>query len=91
MADFGLVESFGIDGGELDGCSKQECFVLGYEFLQVCHQMNVFDIGNGHLVHSANVSRLQSAADGRNKVLTVQYLADDRSESWCLISWKHKK
>jgi hypothetical protein len=32
MAEFGLVESFDVDSGELDGLSPQMCFSLGVEW-----------------------------------------------------------
>lgn len=32
MAEFGLVEPFGIDNGELDNFERHQCFVLGVEF-----------------------------------------------------------
>lgn len=89
MAEFGLVESFQIDDGSLDGLSRQECFVLGYEFLQFCHALNSFSEGNNHLVHIANAGRLAKAAESRGKKMTVRYLSDDKSEEWCRVSWVH--
>ena len=35
MAEFGLIKSFDIDNGELDGFTPQQCFVLGYELCQI--------------------------------------------------------
>lgn len=89
MSHFGLIESFNIDDGQLDDCSKQSCFVLGYEFCQVCHKLDSFSSGNGQLIHVANLDRLRSAAAKRSKVLTVKFLQDDRSEEWCEIGWRH--
>lgn len=90
VAKFGLVESFGIDDGQLAEFSVQEAFVLGYEFCQMCHNMNVFDAGNGQLMHSANIDRVTAAAEKRGQVVTVKHLHNDASESWCEISWKRK-
>ena len=35
MASFGLFKPFGIDHGQLDGLSAQQCFVLGYELGEI--------------------------------------------------------
>jgi hypothetical protein len=35
MAEFGMVRSFDIDDGQLDGLRPQEIFVLGYELALV--------------------------------------------------------
>ena len=90
MAKFGLVESFGIDDGQLDACSQAEAFVLGYEFCQMCHSLNVFDSGNGQLMHVANVDRVTAAAKKRGQVVSVKHLHNDRSEDWCEVSWKRE-
>lgn len=90
MAEFGLVEPFGIDDGQLSEHTREEAFVLGYEFCQMCHRLNVFSQGNWQLMHSANIDRVAAAAEKRGQVVTVKHLHDDSSESWCEVSWNRK-
>lgn len=87
MAEFGLVESFGIDDGQLGACSREEAFVLGYEFCKMCNSLTLFESRNSELIHVENVERVQAAAKKRGKSLSVKHLHNDRSEGWCEVSW----
>lgn len=82
MADFGLVRSFGIDNGELDGLRPQEVFVLGYELAQVDAAMKAFRIGSTWLVHAENQQRIQAYADKLGRKVTFTWMENDVSESW---------
>lgn len=42
--EFGLIESFDIDGNQLDGLSRQDCFVLGYELASISIKGEVDEI-----------------------------------------------
>jgi hypothetical protein len=57
--EYGLVEPFDIDNGELDGVRPQQAFVLGYE---ICQLHNLLDGGPSPIsrpVHAENESRIK--------------------------------
>ena len=88
MSRYSLKESFHIDDGQLDGLSIQECFVLGYEYSQVCHKMDIFAPVRDMTVHRANIDRLNKAAEARgHSPLKVTEIPD---EHYCQISWGTK-
>lgn len=88
MSRYELKESFHIDDGQLDGLSTQECFVLGYEYSQICHKMNIFARVTGQTVHRSNVDRLNKAAEARgHSPLKITEIPD---EFYCQISWDIK-
>lgn len=84
MDDFKLVQSFGIDNGELDGMTPQECFVLGYE---LCHIHDVLARGYGHEgpVHAANRERIEDACDKAEAEYILTWMPNDTSETWMLL------
>lgn len=84
MAEFGLVKSFQIDHGELDGLRPQECFVLGYELAQVDQLLQ----GTARIrqpVHAANRSRIESSCIKSGRAYALTWLPGDVSESWLLL------
>lgn len=89
MSRYELKEPFHIDDGQLDGLSTQEYFVLGFEYSQICHKMNIFNEVSGQLVHRANVSRLYEAAKarGHTEFIVDEVVGDD---TWSRISWKQR-
>lgn len=57
---------FGIDNGELDECSSQRAFVLGYEFCQcVTLIQDADETGDGYEkpIHAESRDRVQVAAE----------------------------
>lgn len=84
MAEFGLVKSFGIDGGELDGLSPQECFVLGYELGQIDSLLKGPDEFR-QPVHAENQSRIELACKDARRKFKLTWLEGDVSESWLLL------
>jgi hypothetical protein len=63
MAEFGLLESFGIDDGELDGLSPQACFALGVEWQKYWQWSLNYKAGvalplSPQLLHAANLKRV---------------------------------
>lgn len=84
MANFGLIKSFAIDDGQLDGLSAQECFVLGYELAQVDHLLS-----SGHAirqpVHVENRERLEASCRDAERTFTISWLEGDVSESWLML------
>lgn len=87
-ADFGLVKSFNIDDGQLDGLTPQHCFVLGYELADIYWMLRT---GNAFTktVHSANADRISEACKGRE--CRLQWFATDRSETWMTLEVKQKR
>ena len=83
--EFGLVRSFNIDNGELDGETSQQCFVLGYELAQVDEALKN-PLAFARPVHSQNRERIENACKDANRTFTLRYMADDPSESWLWLS-----
>jgi hypothetical protein len=81
MAKFGLIKSFQIDNGELDGLRPQECFVLGYELAQV-DQLLKATPEIERPVHANNRSRIESACEDAGRPYQLTWLSGDVSESW---------
>ena len=84
MAEFGLIKSFQIDNGELDGLSAQETFVLGYELAQI-DQLLKATSEIRLLVHADNQERIRSACNDANREYRLTWLEGDVSESWLLL------
>lgn len=84
MCEFGLVKSFQIDDGELDGLRAQECFVLGYELAQV-DQLLKAPPEIRQPVHADNQSRIKSACEDADRPYRLTWLPGDVSESWLLL------
>lgn len=85
MADFGLIESFGVDDGELDGLSLQECFVLGYEFATITSRVDNGETEFETLIHMSNAVRLERALQEREVSTRLAFCHDDKSETWAIL------
>lgn len=84
MSDFGLLKSFGIDNGELDGLTPQQCFVLGYELAQI----DTLLAGNEEInkpFNADNRTRIESACRDSGRPFAIQWLPGDVSESWMQV------
>lgn len=81
MAEFGLVQSFDIDNGELDGQSSQQCFVLGYEFSRIVRLLKQ-DSAISRPVHAANRDRIEKSCRESGREFSLSWATDDSSESW---------
>lgn len=81
MSEFGLVKSFGIDNGELDGESPQTCFVLGYELAMIDEALKAPD-AISRLVHSQNADRIAESCKKANRQHQFIWHPDDVSEAW---------
>lgn len=81
MADFGLIKSFGVDDGELDPFSRQECFVLGYELAQVDSLLKE-GVEFSRPVHAANQQRIEDTFDKADRYCELRWMPGDSSESW---------
>lgn len=84
--EFKLIESFGIDDGELGTLSQQECFVLGYEMCSVIDRANSnpeeFDL----MIHSDNEKRVRMSMAQKGRPCIVTWEAGDVSESWLKLT-----
>lgn len=80
-AEYGLVESFGVDNGELDGLAAHECFTLGYELALVHADLDKPEAFT-RTVRVENRERIERAAEKRNRRISLTYMHADASESW---------
>lgn len=69
--EYGLLEPFYIDKGELEGLSPQECFVLGIEW-QIVADLADNPAGFARPVHEANVLRLSKMLTRRGRRFRFQ-------------------
>jgi hypothetical protein len=84
MPEFGLIKSFDIDNGELDGLSAQEIFVLGYELAQIDYELS----GEAEInkpVHADNRQRITKACEDSGRAYRLTWHPSDASESWLLL------
>lgn len=87
MSDFGLVKSFHIDNGELDGMKLNQAFVLGYE-LSMIDALIDLGVPFNRPVHSANRERIEESFDNAERPYTLKWMPTDTSEEWM---WLHAK
>lgn len=83
--EYGLVRSFHIDDGELEGRTHQQCFVLGYELALVDAQLERPEAFT-RLVHSENIERIQSQCALLKRRCQINWFPMDPSESWAQLS-----
>lgn len=88
--EFGLIERFFIDDGELEGLTPQECFVLGYEMAEVSALADK-DEGFQKMVHAQNNQRLKAALAKRGREFSFVWMEGDRSESWQTLTVPPKR
>jgi hypothetical protein len=81
MAEFGLIKSFDVDDGQLDGISPQQCFVLGYELAQVDGLLAQPDAFT-RIVHAENADRIRFACREAKLQFRLTWMEGDKSETW---------
>ena len=81
MIEFGLVEPFEIDRGELDGLSRQECFAMGVEW-QMFRQKLATDQPFADVVLSNNAARLEKLAERAGRFVETR----PASQGWTRIT-----
>ena len=64
--EFGLVKSFDVDHGELDGLRPNECFVLGYE-LAVIDELLKGDESISRPIHAENRQRIEKSCNDADR------------------------
>ena len=84
MAHFGLLKSFDVDHGELDGMTPQECFVLGYELAQIDSILKQ-NTEIRQPVHACNQARIAKSCNDANRAFRLNWMRGDVSESWMLL------
>jgi hypothetical protein len=85
MADFGLIKSFGIDRGELDGLRPKDCFVLGYELAMIDCALKTGE-AISQTVHVENKARIEASCRDAKREFKLTWHPDDCSESWMLLT-----
>ena len=81
MSNFGLVKSFDIDHGELDGLRPQECFVLGYELAEI-DQLLKLGQAIERPVHAMNRARIETSCRDAGRRCSITWMPGDASETW---------
>lgn len=84
MSNFGLIKSFGIDDGQLDDISRQQCFVLGYELAQI-DQLLESGEPIRRSVNAGNRERIEASCRDAERTFRINWLPGDASESWLLL------
>ena len=82
MAEFGLIKSFDIDNGELDGFRPEQCFVLGYELAAIDWLLQEHAEEFDRMIHVENMARVQKSLQDSNREGRLAYMHDDVSEGW---------
>lgn len=85
MNEFGLIQPFDIDHGELDGLPLNECFVLGYEFALVVETLKKPD-RFCQPVHARNQDRIAKACKASGRQWSLKWMAADVSEDWLQLT-----
>lgn len=82
--EFGLIKSFSIDNGELEGLSPQECFVLGYELATIDERLKVAAAWT-QMVHAENRTRIEDACAKSGRTCRLTWMEGDASEMWLIL------
>lgn len=80
-AAYELSEPFDIDHGELDECSRQECFCLGVEWAYVARCL---DTGRAfeRPVHIDNAERIEMMCQRRGREYSIETMPEDETWAW---------
>lgn len=90
MSEYGLVEPFNIDNGELDGMTPQEVFVAGYQLARISEKAELSD-GCFHMpFYVQNWDRIEAALIKRGRRFRMIRSPDDASETWCEVFVERK-
>ncbi len=84
---FSCDRPFDIDDVQLDGLSPQQCFVLGYELAQVDSLLRS-GCEFSKPIHANNAERIKAELERQGREHTMEWFADDRSESWMHLTVK---
>lgn len=86
---YGLVKSFDIDNGELEGIPAHQCFVMGYELALIDEALKRPN-PIAKPVRVENRERIEKACRDMGRKFSLTFMADDSSESWLWleVQWK---
>lgn len=85
MANYGLIKSFGIDSGELDGLRRKDCFVLGYELALIDGLLKYESKPIAQLVHASNRERVEQSCKDAGRPFKLSWMQADPSEDWMML------
>lgn len=85
MAEYGLIKSFNIDNGELDGLPASHVFVLGYELALIDALLDQ-PSPIQRPVHAENMERIKKSCSDANRPCRLTWAACDPSESWLWLT-----
>ena len=85
VASFGLFKPFGIDHGQLDELTAQQCFVLGYELGEIETLLQQPDEIQKP-VHADNRERIERFCAESGRAFRLAWMPGDQSESWMILS-----
>lgn len=71
--EYELVDSFGIDNGELKDLSNTDAFVLGVEWAMFREQLNTDSNEFSTVIHPDNVSRIRGLASKRGRKIDISW------------------
>lgn len=77
---WGLVKSFDVDHGELDGVQRNECFVLGYE-LRWIDELVKLPAAIDRPVHALNRERIEKSCRDAEREFSLTWCGDS-AEEW---------
>ncbi len=83
--EWGMVQSFHIDNGELQGLRLEDVFVLGVEFQMFFHSATHLDDAFSLQMHPENEARVCAMLRKHGRDFRVRYMPGDVSESWKMV------
>ena len=89
MSKYGLVKSFDIDDGQLDGIPPHQCFVMGYELALIDEALKRPE-PIGKPVRIENRQRILKAVKDAGRYCRLTFMQDDVSESWLRLEVPQK-
>jgi len=89
QSEYGLVKSFDIDDGQLDGIEPHQCFVLGYELASIDEALKRPE-PFAKPVRIENRERIIKACDDSKRIYGLTFMQDDVSESWLWLEVQPK-
>lgn len=81
MAEFGLIQPFDIDHGELDGIEPNQVFTMGYEFALLVEALKRPE-AISRAVSCLNKDRIEKACINSGRPYKLFWMAGDTSEHW---------
>lgn len=90
MSGYGILFSFGVDNGELDGIPPHHVFVLGFELGMIYRAIEEEREYNG-IAHAENLPRIQSMCEKLGFNVASWWFHGDPSEQWVDLKIRERK